>query len=258
MKVSGTTSATALVVATMLLAGPARAEGWEIIVTPYFMAPSSDGKFGVGPFDTRISTSPADVFSNLNWGVMGSGEINNGNWGFNLDVNYMNLDITPDDVRRLSVNGHQAAYTATILKRVHEHAWVYGGLRVSDMGLRFECQSNCLPNGGINLPNGGANLANIDPSRNQSWVEILAGFRAELPFNDSLDLTVNADVGGFGVGSEVSVNVWPQLGIRISDSTKAIVGYRVIYVKHESEGDGVRFLYDAVTYGPTLGLEFRF
>lgn len=248
----------AVLAAATIVCAPARAEGWEVILTPYFMAPSMDGKFGLGPFDTQVSASPSDIFSNLNWGVMGSAEINNGNWGVNIDINYMNLDVTPDDVRRLSVNGHQAAYTATILKRVHENAWVYAGARLSDMGVTFECQSNCLPNGGINLPNGGANLPNIDPSRNQSWVEGLVGFRAELPFNDSLNLTFNADVGGFGEGSEISVNVWPQLGIRLGGSSKAMLGYRLIYVKHESEEDGRRFLYDVLTFGPTVGLEFRF
>lgn len=242
----------------MVVSAPAQAEGWEFVVTPYFMAPNMDGKAGLGPLETRVSQSPSDIFSNLNWGIMGSVEANNGNWGVNLDVNYMNLDITPDDVRRLSVNGHQAAYTATILKRIHENAWVYAGARLSDMGVEFECQSGCLPNGGINLPNGGANLPSIDPTRNKSWVEGLVGFRAELPFNDKLDLTFTADVGGFGVGSEISVNVWPQLGFRLGGSSKAMVGYRLIYVKHESEDDGRRFLYDVLTFGPTVGLEFRF
>lgn len=245
-------------VATVALAAPAHAEGWNVIVTPYFMAPNMDGKAGLGKLETQVSQSPSDIFSNLNWGVMGSVEVNNDNWGVNFDVNYMNLDLTPKDITRLSVTGHQAAYTATILKRVHENAWVYVGARWSDMGVQFGCQSNCLPNGGINLPNGGANIPAIDTSRNKSWSEALVGFRAELPFNDKLDLTFTADMGGFGKGSEISVNVWPQLGIRLGSTSKMMVGYRLIYVKHESEDDNRRFLYDVLTFGPTAGLEFRF
>ena len=244
--------------AALVVVAPAHAEGWNVIVTPYFMAPNMDGKAGLGKLETQVSQSPSDIFSNLNWGVMGSVEVNNGNWGVNFDVNYMNLDLTPKDITRLSVTGHQAAYTATILKRIHENAWIYIGARYSDMGVQFGCQSNCLPNGGINLPNGGANIPAIDTKRNKSWGEPLAGFRAELPFNDKFDLTFTADVGGFGQGSEVSVNVWPQLGIRLGGTSKAMIGYRLIYVKHESEDDGRAFVYDVLTFGPTAGLEFRF
>lgn len=107
---------------------------WEFILNPYLMVPSSDGKFTVGRFESQVSSSGADVFRNLNWGVTGGLEANNGTWGVNLDINYINVDVTDDDVPRLSVNGHQAAYTATLLRRVHNNASIYAGLRLSDMG----------------------------------------------------------------------------------------------------------------------------
>lgn len=243
--------------ATVVVAAPARAEGWNVIVTPYFMAPNMDGKAALGRLETQVSQSPSDIFSNLNWGIMGSVEVNNGNWGVNFDANYMNLDLTPDRLDRLSVTGHQSAYTLTLLKRVHKNAWVYAGARWSDMGVQFGCQTQCLPNGGINIP-GNITIPAIDTSRNKGWVEPLVGFRAELPFNDKLDLTFTADMGGFGQGSDISVNVWPQLGIRLGGSSKVMLGYRLIYVKHESFDDNRRFLYDVLTFGPTAGLEFRF
>ena len=247
-----------LLLSALALSAPLRAEGWNFIVNPYFMAPNMDGKAGLGQLQTQVSQSPSDIFQNLNWGVMGSLEANNGNWGFNFDANYMNLDLTPTDRTRLAVTGHQSAYTATILIRVHKNAWVYVGARWSDMGVKFGCQSNCLPNGGINLPNGGANIPTVDTSRNKGWADPLIGFRAELPFNDKIDLTFNADIGGFGVGSDVTVNAWPQLGFRIGGRSKAMIGYRVIYVKYKSDDGGLPFLYDVLTFGPTAGLQFRF
>jgi hypothetical protein len=244
-------------VAAVALAAPARAEGWEFIVTPYFMAPNMDGKAALGRLETQVSASPSDIFSNLNWGIMGSVEANNGNWGFNFDANYMNLDMTPDALSRLSVDGHQAAYTATILKRIHKNAWVYAGVRYSDMGVQFGCQTQCLPNGGINVP-GGITVPAVDTSRNEDWVEGLVGFRAQLPFNDKLDLTFVADAGGFGEGSDITINAWPQLGFRLGGSSKLMLGYRLLYVKYENLEGNRPFKYDVLTFGPTLGLEFRF
>lgn len=241
----------ALAAGALLGAAPAAAADWEFIVTPYFMAPTSDGKFAVGRFETNISSSPAELFSNLNWGIMGSVEANNGVWGVGLDINYLNLDVTDDDIRRFSVNGHQAAYTGIILRRVSEYAWVYVGARLSDMGLRLDCDRDCA----VPLP-AGTTLAD-DRSRNERWVEGLVGFRAELPFSETIDLTFVADAGGFGEGSDISINAWPQVGIKLGPG-KAMVGYRVIYIKYESETNGRRFVYDAATYGPTIGFELRF
>lgn len=231
--------------------------GWEFIVNPYFMAPNMDGESVLGRLETDVSQTPSDIFSNLNWGFMGAVEANNGNWGFNFDVNYMNLDLTPDDATRIEATGHQAAYTATVLKRIHEYAWIYAGVRYSDLGVSFECQSQCLPNGGINVP-GNIVVPAIDTSRNEDWVEGLVGFRAELPFNDDLDLVFATDVGGFGEGSDISVNFWPQLGIGLGGSSKALIGYRLIYIKYENFDGNRPFVYDVLTFGPTIGLEFRF
>lgn len=240
------TTAPAAATAPTTAKEPTAAKEWEFIVNPYFMAPSIDGDLGVGPFDARVDASPSDVFSQLNWGVMGAVEANNGEWGLNLDVNYLNVDATDDGNRRFSVNGHQAAYTATVLRRVHPYAWVYAGARLSDMGVALDCNTNC--------PVAGDRSAR----RDASWVEFLGGFRATLPIDDRFDVTVNADVGGFGIGSEISVNAWPQLGVRIGERSRALIGYRLIYVKHESGDGSSRFVYDALTFGPTIGVEFRF
>jgi hypothetical protein len=243
--------------AALAIAAPANAGDWNFIVSPYFLAPNMDGKAALGRLETSVSQSPADIFSNLNWGFMGSVEANNENWGFNLDVNYMNLDLTPDARNRLAATGHQSAYTATVLKRVHENAWVYAGVRYSDMGVKFACQTQCLPNGGIAIP-GAITVPAVDATRNEDWVEGLVGFRAELPFNDKFGLTFTADAGGFGAGSDISVNVWPQVGWRFGGNTKAMLGYRLIYVKYENTEGNRPFVYDVLTFGPTLGLEFRF
>jgi hypothetical protein len=243
--------------AALTLAAPASAEGWNFIVSPFVMGPNMDGKAALGPLDTRVSASAIEVFRNLNWGLMGSLEANNDNWGFNFEGIYMNVDMTPDALTRLRVDGHQGSYTGTVLKRVHENAWVYAGVRYTSMGVNFGCQTQCLPNGGINIP-GGITVPEINTRRSEDWVEGLVGFRAELPFNDNLDLTFNADAGGFGEGSDITINAWPQLGFRLGGASKLMLGYRLIYVKYENNEGPRPFLYDVLSFGPTLGFEFRF
>ncbi len=223
-------------------ATPAAAEGWTITATPYFMAPTMDGKAAVGPIDAPVSTSPSDIFSNLNWGVMGLVEVNNGQWGVNLDVTYMNLDVT-DDRSHASINGHQGAYTGTILYRVHPNAELYAGARVNDIGARLD----------VSGPFGERSA-----SRSKSWVDPVIGVRAVLPFNAKVDLTVLADFGGFGIGSDYAAQFWPSLGVRVGAKSKLMAGYRVIYADYHSGSGASRFVYDVVTFGPTVGFQIAF
>lgn len=244
--------ALALMIA-LLTAAPAAAGPWEVTVNPYFMLPTTGGTFGVGRFETDVAASPSELFSRLNWGFMGAVEVNNGNWGVALDANYFNLDASNDDIRRASLNGHQGVYTLTVLKRISREAEVYAGARLTDYGLTLDCNTTCpIP---AQLGGGAFSAAR---SRSKSWVEPVVGFRARLPFSESVGMVFAVDVGGFSVGSDVSVNVWPQVAWKLSERSSVMVGYKLIYVQYD-EGEGSeRFLFDGITQGPTLGFEFRF
>jgi hypothetical protein len=230
--------------AALLAAAPVTAGEWQVTLTPYLMIPTMDGKAAVGPLGVVVNTTPATIFSHLNWGAMGQAEVNNGRWGVNLDATYMNVDVT-SDTRRYAINGHQGAYTATLLYRVHPHAELYAGARVNDIGLRLDCNRNCLP----------LDIANA--ARGRTWVDPLVGVRTTLPFSDHVDLTTLADVGGFGAASAIAVQAWPSLGVRLGPG-KAMAGYRLLYTKYQTGAGRDRFVYDVVTYGPTIGYQLHF
>ncbi|TPE63713.1 hypothetical protein FJQ54_02335 [Sandaracinobacter neustonicus] len=222
---------------------PASAADWQFSATPYLMFPSMSGDAQVGPLRVDVSTSPGDVFSNLNWGFMGLLEAHNGVWGVNLDLTYMNLDAT-DDRARGSINGHQGAYSATGLVRVAPGLDVYAGMRVNSLGLHAESFDNL-----------GQHRSG---SRSRTWVDPLIGARAVLPIGDTFDFTLLVDLGGFGIGSDVAAQVWPSFGWKVSNSVKVSAGYRLIYTDY-STGEGAnRFVYDITTFGPTLGISISF
>jgi hypothetical protein len=202
-----------------------------------------DGRSAIGPFDVRVSSSPSDIFSNLNWGIMGLVELNNGHVGIAFDGTYMNLESSRDGLVD-RIGGHQGAYSITGLVRIERHAEAYAGIRVNDLGVRLSGTG----------PLGNPRSA----SRSESWVDPIVGMRVNLPFSRTTDLTVLADVGGFGIASDITVQAWPTLGFRISDSVRAKLGYRLIYTKYEVGAGVDRFVYDVLTYGPTLGVQFRF
>jgi hypothetical protein len=234
------------IAAIMALSAPAIAQdqaapqGWQFSFEPYFMAASMDGKSSIGPLDVRVSSSPSDIFSNLNWGVMGLLELNNGRFGLVFDGSYMNLEASREG-RIDTIGGHQGAYSVTALVRIQKHAEAYAGIRVNDLGVRL------AGTGPLGNPR--------EASRSESWVDPIIGMRVNLPLSGTTDFTMLADVGGFGIASDIAVQAWPTIGFRLSDSIRAKVGYRLIYTQYET-GEGLtRFEYDVLIYGPTVGVK---
>ncbi|MGK6356907.1 hypothetical protein ACMGDH_16965 [Sphingomonas sp. DT-207] len=202
-----------------------------------------DGEAGAGPITAHVEASPADIFKNLSWGAMGIIEANNGRIGIAVDLTYMKLK-SEREGRIDEIGGDQGAYTGMFLVRVDPHAEAYVGARLNDLGLEISGRG----------PLGGS--VTVSPSK--SWVDPIVGMRVNLPISGSADLTVLTDVGGFGIGSDVSFQAWPSFGFRLSKSAKAMVGYRLLYTDYE-DGEGLdRFAYSVLTHGPTLGVQFRF
>jgi hypothetical protein len=66
--------------------------------------------------------------------------------------------------------------------------------------------------------------------------------RGRFNLNKAFYLTAESDVGGFGIGSDVAVQVYAALGCQITRRIRAEAGYRYYYdgFRHEN-ADG--FLY---------------
>ena len=92
------------------------------------------------------------------------------------------------------------------------------------------------------------------------WVDPLIGANFRHQFAPGRELRVRADIGGFGVGSRLS---WQLFGgysheFKIHNTTLAgVLGYRALSVDYESgSGTSTRGI-EAILHGPVLGLSFR-
>ena len=65
---------------------------------------------------------------------------------------------------------------------------------------------------------------------------------------------LRGDVGGFGVGSDLTWQVEGSLGLQVTKNIWAEAGYRALGVDYEADG----LIYDTITHGAqvTLGLSF--
>jgi len=87
-----------------------------------------------------------------------------------------------------------------------------------------------------------------------NWVDPFIGFRARAILCDQWYAALRGDIGGFGIGSELTWNAFAALGYQMKENTTLELGYRHLSIDYESGG----FSMDASMSGPYLGLGVTF
>ena len=85
---------------------------------------------------------------------------------------------------------------------------------------------------------------------NKQWVDPFVGFRGQLNVTSRLFLAARADIGGFGVSSDLVWQVIGSVGYKLTKNVFAEAGYRYLDDDYTSGG----FTYDMATSGAFVGL----
>lgn len=91
-------------------------------------------------------------------------------------------------------------------------------------------------------------------SGSKSWVDPFVGFRARYNFTDKLYAMTRADIGGFGVGSDLAWQAYGALGWQFNRHWSTELGYRHLAEDYKSGG----FVFDAALAGAYLGITYKF
>lgn len=88
--------------------------------------------------------------------------------------------------------------------------------------------------------------------KDQQWVDAVAGARASYAFTDRWSATGIGFVGAGG--SKYEWDAFGGVGYRFGDSMSGFAGYRAMKVDYEKGS----FVYDALQYGPVIGMRVNF
>jgi len=91
-------------------------------------------------------------------------------------------------------------------------------------------------------------------SADKDWLDPIIGARAQWNINEKWFLAAQSDVGGFGVGSDLSWTVQGTVGYQFTNKVSAELGYRYMDTDYE---DG-KFTYDVAEAGIYTGLNIKF
>jgi opacity protein-like surface antigen len=258
LRLSGCVLMLAAASITSARAAGADEERWQVEFTPYLFASGLHGSTGTQQVTADVNTAFSDIVKNLDKGFMGTLEVRRGRWGFILDGLYFKLK----DQGARSWEGPAGIGSATgdldvtTTMQMYQLSAAYrlgGGvptdLIVAGRTTRLDLDLNLVTTTGPVLPGGTRSL-----SASQSWWDPVIGVRVMLPFAEHWSAMLYGDIGGFGVGSDITYQGIAGVNWQFSEHVSAKLGYRYIYQDYENNG----FIWKMAAYGPYLGVGIRF
>jgi hypothetical protein len=218
--------------------------GWRVSTSMYIWTTRLDGDITVRGNTAPVDIDFTEIFGELDFCFMGLVEVGKGRWSFMTDLFYAKL--SPSNTTALATFDteiEQFIGNFAVFYRAYEdersHIDIYGGARVNwmetDLTIRFP-------------------KTTLSDSGDKTWVDPIIGFRYHRDLNDKFFVRALADVGGFGVSSDLTWQAMTALGYRINEKASAALGYRAIGTDYTS-GD---ITYDVTSHGFLLGLEYHF
>lgn len=251
-------------------AAPA-AEGraWALQVTPYLWVTGLKGD--ISPFrqapTLAIDKSFSDVLEDLDLG----GFINI--WGrrdrfvFSGDLMYVDTSgshasgpLPAFQIPGLGVPIPPGATIDAEVDTTQFTATLQGGYRMVDtprltldglVGLRYWRVSN-----DVSVTASHAAIGTISARHDEdfSWTDPMLGVRAFFPLPDRWSVQAQADIGGFGAGSDFTWSLLATVNYALSDHFSLSTGYKALDVDYEHGGH----VFDVRMSGLVVGLTYRF
>lgn len=228
---------------------------WVLSATAYLWGTQLDGDGAIRGREFDVDVPFSDIWDSLSVGFMGVAAARKGDWGFYVSPFFARIG---DDAE---VGGAKFRY-----RNDTTFLGVGGTYRLLDWqnpdtshGGPKGAQLEALAGGRVvdlRLElNGRHGLPKADES--ETWVDPIMGLNGRLELTDRWELLAEGDVGGFGVGSDISWSWLAAVGYRfepLGHDTFLRAGYRMLHVDYEDGG----FEWDVTYKGPLVGLTVRF
>lgn len=225
------------------ISAAAEDSGWNHTATLFLWGSGLDGSVGMGPTDVDVDASFSDLLNNLDMAFMAKYRAKKEVWAINAELMYVGLEGTG------SVG--PVTGTASLDQTIVE---LSGGYEVQSgldilAGVRYVKIETDMS----------SNLPLLNRSRSDSWVDPIIGMEYRAPLSDKWSFYGRGDIGGFGIGSELSWQLGATFNYQISERWYANLGYRILDIDYDNGKSGSdRYIYDLRQSGPVLGISAKF
>jgi len=223
---------------------------WRYAITPYIWATSMSGTTSIGALTGQIDLSFSEILEQLEGALFLDAAVRYDRWAIFADLLYADLQsdvqVGPGTLSTnlkmtmagLSVGYRFGPWEGDKLRTVIEP---YAGFRYTD----FEVN--------ITPPLGAA------AQRGMDFVDPIVGARVSMKIRENMDAAIIADIGGFGVGSELTWQVAAVVGWAVGKrkQNRIWAGYKALGID-ANNGSTPLVSLDTTMHGPVFGFSFRF
>ncbi len=228
-----------VVVASILVSALPVAAAWENTVAIYALGASISGDASYRDVTTEVNVPLDDIIEDLEFALMGAYRGQADKWAVMVDTQFFSLGQSTSqadaqlDMLLFEVDG---AY------RLSERFDVYLGARYlgTDSQVDF------------------TDLLVTDVEGDEDIVDPIVGFAARLPLGGKFHFHARGDVGGFGVGSDLTWQGQASFGYKPSKLISIWLGYRALGYDLDLEKRAGALGLDIVLHGPQLAVGFQF
>jgi hypothetical protein len=229
------------------------AEGdWQHTVVIYGMGAAIDGDAQIGDLKVPVEVSISELFESLEMGAMAAYRADNGTWSVTVDATFMGLGGSSKTERGLvkgNMDMDQTTLMGTVGRRWTESLEFLFSLAYMDLSTDLKLATT-NPITDV--------VTTRSASRDASWIDPLLGLQYVVPVADDWQFTLRGDIGGFGIGSDLTWQVLTGFRWQASETVGAVVGYRLIAFDYE-DGKGQNYQrYDLLEQGPLAGVTISF
>ncbi len=229
---------------------------WSFALVPYLWCLSLDGSVSMLGNEMDVSVGFDKMLQNLNLAAMMEIEVTRGRFGLIVDPLWAQLTGGPPNIKvkfqmfimdfgltyRLGPFTLGSAARERGTPAVTVEPYIGGRYSYLDTGIDF-----------TNYPLPGV-------GNNVQWADPLFGFRSRWDLSRRWNILIGADVGGFGVGSQLAWSARALVGYHFNYCKKVagnvMLGYRALYQDY-NKLSGALFEFDATMHGPVIGLSFE-
>ncbi|QQX79086.1 outer membrane beta-barrel protein [Shewanella sp. KX20019] len=238
-----------LLMSLFLMSHNAKAETWEFEISPYLWLVNQQGQTGYIdengiPIIVDMDMSFSDIFENLDSAALLNVQANKGDWQFWIDLVYMKLKYdTKTEFASAELSAKQkmldivAAYRFS--KQANMEWYAFAGGRVIDISNKLEVRFF---------------ERRRDPSFADEWYDPLIGIKNKWSFSEGFYLISRADLGGFGIGSDLSWALNLTMNQDLSEHWALKYSFRYIDIDYDDND----FIFDVASSGFGLGVTYQF
>ena len=209
---------------------------WSFVIEPFLWLAGIDGEGGNGSAPPVGIGESLSLFGDIDGGFLLALEAKAPGGRFSVLGDGLFLSLADDEGSLQTDTGALMLELGVGLPFSRGSKWeATFGLRYVDLDFDAELNGNPIVNA------------------EQDWIDPWIGARGEIPLSEHWALGLRADVGGFGVGTQLTWQALAGVRANLGKSVRFDLGYRAISLDFDDSG----LEYDALIHGAFIGIAFE-